>query len=605
MATHCPTHGTNKKCGCQTCFDLVLAENQSFRAENQSFWAQFKSIKELASSRIKVRNETASSSHTGTGHVKASYERMKIPHVDLPDSFWNHRTEFAFPDYIDGEPDVNALLKYLMNTVIKALGLKDYIHSMLDVPIMDTAADVSLTAKNNKMLCGSVEGKKHPRNDNECEKIFGSNTEVAGEAFEQLYLVKIQNMTLAVGLISNLETFQLIATEDISNYVLSATEAKEFFEAKKQQEAPEVTPDKRRMIQVVDAKPSASVAPKKIKVQTTKALPKNNRQPKRGRVGIEIEEANVKREFFATKELSFGGDENQNREVFKLLAGYVLLCAKSLMEEPKEALDLTVQGRCLLTREVRVAAKTFSFKQIKLPYGVQFEEMPRMTEAVFYAIRQLGYGQTGASCFACTSSAAPCVVKFFRKSDGSFDLAKTEAENWGAIYGDLGFDFVRAYDTPRAFLVMPFLRVPCNLAERRFLVEGGESSLLYKALLQFSEKGFIHEEVFWHHVGWIEHRSLGEPRKPQSRGVEFLRRWGTHFGTQLGITSKKRDRNDTVTPNDELLAVFCDLGHAKRCDDCSKREAWVQKSFEDMCARMGDEVNGQPAILPVRNGEAL
>ena len=54
-----------------------------------------------------------------------------------------------------------------------------------------------------------------------------------GEAFEQLYLSKIQNETLAVGLIATLETFQLIASEDISNRQLAATEAKEFFEQKK------------------------------------------------------------------------------------------------------------------------------------------------------------------------------------------------------------------------------------------------------------------------------------------------------------------------------------------------------------------------------------
>ena len=600
MATHCSTHGkeieSGAESGCKECFERVLAESKSLLAENKSFKAQFKSIKELASSQINVRNETASSSHTKTGHQKAIHKIMGIPKVDLPDSFWNHRTEFKFPDHIDSEMDVNWMLKRLLDTVAKALGLQEYIHSMLYVPIMDAAPDVSLVAKNNKMLCGGVEGKKHPRTDDERQKIFGSNTEVAGEAFEQLYLVKIQNETSAVGLIATLETFQLTATENISNRLLTATEAKKFFEAKKQQEAPKVTPDKRRIVQVADAKPSAPVANKKMKVQTTAPPPKKHGKPKRGRVGIEIEEANAKREFFATKELSFGSDEKQNRKVFELLAGYVLLCANSLMEQPEEPLDLTVPDRRLLTREVRVSAKTFSFKRIKLPSGVQFQETPQTNDKVFYAIRQLGYGQTGASCFACTSSAAPCVVKFFRKSDDSFELAKREAKNWAAIYKHLGYDFVKAYQAPRAFLVMPFLRVPCNLAERQRLVEGGERSLLYNALLHFSAKGFIHKEVFWHHVGLIEHRSLGELKTPR-------------FGSRVGsiwssLRGSKRGSDDTDTPNVELLAVFCDLSHAKRCDDASEREAWVKKSFDDLYRRMGEQPNYQPAILNVGNGEA-
>lgn len=59
---------------------------------------------------------------------------------------------------------------------------------------------------------------------------------------------------------------------------------------------------------------------------------------------------------------------------------------------------------------------------------------PTVAESVFYVIRQLGYGQAGVCCFA-----------------------KNEASNWERLYGDLGLAFLKAYEHPRVFLVMPFV----------------------------------------------------------------------------------------------------------------------------------------------------
>jgi hypothetical protein len=52
--------------------------------------------------------------------------------------------------------------------------------------MMDTAPDIGLKIVANKLLAGTIEGKKHPKNEKEYERLFGSNTEVAGEVFEQL-----------------------------------------------------------------------------------------------------------------------------------------------------------------------------------------------------------------------------------------------------------------------------------------------------------------------------------------------------------------------------------------------------------------------------------
>eukprot|EP00980_Cylindrotheca_fusiformis_P023334 scaffold10382_cov103-Cylindrotheca_fusiformis.AAC.3 len=142
---------------------------------------QFPTFQEIASKTIHIPNETASSAHTATGHHTAVHQPMEIPKVTLNTDFWGSRSEFKFPRHINGEPGVNATLMNLLNAIIKALGLQSYIDTMLDVPVMDTAPDVSLITTQNKLLMGSVEGKKPAKTDHETEQIFGSGTQVAGE----------------------------------------------------------------------------------------------------------------------------------------------------------------------------------------------------------------------------------------------------------------------------------------------------------------------------------------------------------------------------------------------------------------------------------------
>eukprot|EP00980_Cylindrotheca_fusiformis_P031817 scaffold27033_cov191-Cylindrotheca_fusiformis.AAC.1 len=237
-------------------------------------------------------------------------------------------------------------------------------------------------------------------------------------------------------------------------------------------------------------------------------------QKKHGLVSVKVDETKTPREFFATKTLSFGEDESQNRQVFELLAAYVLLCVETLKERPADPLDVTKHDVCCLSRVVNVSKRTFAFKPIKLPKGVLFGKQPSAGERIFYVIRQLGYGQTGVCCFACSSSCAPCVIKFYR-DDGDFEEAKKEANRWQELYGeDLGFNFVEAYEKPRVLLVLPYLRVPSNFSEREHLVAGEKESLLYKALLQFANKGFIHKEMGWHHVGLVTDNSIPSPPLP-------------------------------------------------------------------------------------------
>eukprot|EP00980_Cylindrotheca_fusiformis_P019427 scaffold6707_cov114-Cylindrotheca_fusiformis.AAC.1 len=510
---------------------------------------------------------------------------MQIPKVKLSTDFWGSRPKFEFPRQINGEPGVNATLMNLLDCIIKALGLQSYIFCMLDVPVMDTTLDASLsTDTKNKLLIGSIEGKKPAQTENEAKQIFGSGTQVAGEVFEQLFLTRIQNGCFSIGIISTLQSFQLIATEDISHRTLSAESAKEYFESQRQNH--ETTPDKQKAL-VENTNPAESSVAKKPKVMGV-GDPKETGPTKNGPVSVEVDKTKTPaRKFFATEMLSFGEDEDQNRQVFELLAAYVLLCVQTLKERPDAPLDVTkLHGVCCLIREVNVSQGTFAFKQIKLPQGVLFDEQPSARERHFYVIRQLGFGQTGVCCFACSPSCAPCVIKFYR-GDGDFEEAKKEAECWRELYGkDLGFNFVKAYEKPRVLLVLPYLRVPSNLKERKHLVEGEKDSLLYKALLQFANKGFIHKEMGWHHVGLIGSNPSPLPLKtpPTNPG----RPAKLKKNTMRTCVPKKRGQLDGTRPE---TAVFCDLNgaHVEPCNDETARNTWVEESFKNMKACIGEE----------------
>lgn len=585
-ATICSDHGSSPVAECGECFKCF----KSLLEYQQRTMLKFPRLQDIARQNIKIRNETASSSHTNTNHRRASHKHMEIPQINLPETFWDCQTEYKFPKNINGEPGVNASIMALIGVVTTALGLEDHIDALLDVPIIDTAADVAIKTDINKQLCGTVEGKKPPKTSEEREKIFGSGTDVAGEAFEQLFLTKIQTGSLAVGLISTLQTFQLISLEDIGTITssrprltLTPTEAKEFFEKHNQSKESAVTPDRPKSL--VDATETGVPVRKKSNLKKTGAPPKKKKPllgetpKKEGRVSVTIKEAAAKREYFATDPISFGNDEAENRKVFELLAVYMLLCVESLKEQPDGPLDLTKENVRCLTREVRTDAATFAFKEIELAHGIYFDDQPKQKESVFYAIRQLGHGQNGVCCFACTTSCSPCVIKFFRQ-DHDFKSVEKEAELWKTLYGDLGFHFVKAYNQPRPLLIMPYLRVPCNLAERNQLVNGDENSLLYKALKGFAKKKHIHKEIFWHHVGLIE---VSPPmQQNSSRGASRKRVW--------------RKKSSSPEVETTTVVVICDLAHAEPCENKTECENWVKDSFNAMKGRMG-EVSDQESVI--------
>jgi Family of unknown function (DUF5898) len=611
-AVPCVLHPDGPNDKCIPCFQWRLHEEQVLRQQEQllrqKMEAEFPSLGEIARTSITIRDETASSNHLNPKVDPAAHKSMAkgLPKVKLPDEFWNCRSDSLFPQkgIINSESDVNAYMGYLMRTIIKALGLQEHVSAMLNVAIMDTAPDVTLATACSKHIIGTIEAKKPSRTASQRNQLFGSDTKVAGQTFEQLFIGCIQNETaFSVGLLCTLGSFQLVSNVDVSlrKDTLEPAVAVEYFEAISAGVAV-VTPNRRKVIaddhmQVTETmharkrtiasvdQPAASVEQPAARGEQLKVKPTPNKQEGKGRVTRAIKARSVERTYFASKVLELGNTETQNRAVFELLAVYVLLCVESHREKRQgpnaavdEPQDLRGPDSKCMARKVD-AASSFASQEIKIPDGVQFEAQPLPTASTFYAIRQLGYGLSGACCFAVAgANSAPCVIKFYRKEDdATINRAEKEADMWKTIYGDYGIDFARVFKTPRLFLLMPYLSTPCTLSERKRLVEGksDQDSMLYKALEHLTSKDHVHEEVRWHHVGlWKTKKPVATPKRRGKSGGQ---------STVVGIE----------------FAVFCDLEHAKKCLDEQEKAAWVEATFGEMKRRIGELPDGQRSIQDV------
>ena len=565
--------------------ELMCATQQ---AEIAKIDEEFPTFRDIAKKEFTISYETSSSAHVNTNHHRAKHTPMTVPEIRIDDSFWDQRIGVRFDTaVIPNETGLNSFLYHIIHVVIKGLGLESHLDVKFDVPIMDTAPDLIIRTKVNKIIIGTVQGKKPAKGTNqvrEHKKIFRSNTAIAGEAFEQLCLCKIQLGTDTVGLISTLKGYQLLSIRDLSNEdVLTLDKAKSFFNSNNK-DTENCFSDK--TTNFFSYSNECQRGPKKrtkeSSIVSTKREEKGpNKKTKNGRVSTVINNTShmAERKYFASKVFNLGGNKEDNENVFKLLATFILLCVKSL--ENSLLCQQDYSKTCnILVRVLDTQNTTFNYQQVCLKDGIRFYDMPSKKNKKFYVIHQLGYGECGACCLACTEYSEPCVLKFFRHNiklsqAEAKKAVEAEAEKWQEIYCvDYGFNFVEVLQiNERNILVMPFLRLP-DKNKREELVISEKNSLLYKALVHFSKKGYIHEDLWWRHVGVIS----VQKSQPTNEGYNLRERRGVRR-----FTSRKRTL-DTIERED--VVVFCDLGGIVKCDDAVKREKWVNDQFQELKDRI-------------------
>ena len=124
----------------------LISENHRLISENRGLKRaseQFPTLEEFCHCAKRICSETTSGAHINTDHEVATYEPLNLPECYLPPSFCEGRTKTHrdFTQSISNEAMVNVLIHSLIQDVVHALGLSDFIDVQCNSTILDTKVD--------------------------------------------------------------------------------------------------------------------------------------------------------------------------------------------------------------------------------------------------------------------------------------------------------------------------------------------------------------------------------------------------------------------------------------------------------------------------------
>lgn len=484
-----------------------------------------------------IHDSTDTSAHLKTGNRKATVTTLSdwTPNITLPQGFWAKLTRFEKNRTYRSERDVTQHNLPLLKAVLEGLEVSDHVQVLTELHYFDVKPDLTLVFGNNQVVGMSWEDKK----GNQGNRLWESGTESAGQVYDQLAVNHVSLGAAVYGIQSTYNQVRLVSSHDFSNVALDRAATAEVATAG----ATEATTPDRPAV----AKPDKKRRAKKTDVETFQ-----NASKKEMKLMQEIDDGD--RTFYASKVYSLGDEEQENRDYITLLATAILLAQQSVKIQDRDITKIPLRGPA---REFNCNQRRIVNRGVSLKNGIMFDLHPTKAHKIFYAFKQIGYGGSAVCCLAAATSSAACVLKIFhqRGSEGE-KLAAAEAANWKKIYRN-SFDFVAAYEASNVhFLVLPFLHVSTCYTEREPLMKGDEKSPLWMALQKFASSGYSHEDIKWHHVGWMYQKT------------------------------KKRKQNGEDSQEWPREVVLFDLGKVSQLE-ASRRDKWVKDTFEELKERHG------------------
>ena len=518
-------------------YEESQTEKEELKKENETLLKRFPTMDEIVNTGklCPPPNESNSSAHTKTGHRPASTEAtLVLPDVlGCADKFWSHRKEPpTFPKSLNSEGSSNlvvyAVLNMIMDPLSNILGFP--IHDVLDIQacisLLDAIPDLGLLGP-NKIIASAVEIKKEPKllrsgkKSKEWGDIFGSDTEVAGEVFEQLYLVNSNNLgSGGVGLLTTAENYMLVSLDGDISYDIE--KIKNFFSKRKGKT--ESTPDRmqtaifkredlsdeQRDFEVTALNIPGAVPNEYMKRDKDGNIKKdrngNDQVYKFGRVAAIASQKTAAYSHYASEVLSM---DTEPKKTLNLLAVFVILTLRNLMNYIENENSENIMNMTHFSARFVSEPSVFSLTAVTLSRPIDFLcPSTSCDRKGFYAIRQLGFGSHGVCCLAFNMNGAACVLKFIHKhvigTSNSEMKAKEEAAMWGRIYKKkYGITASLLQVNFRLIIVMPYLQIPSTHREKLALCKDDTDSKLYRGLKEFCDAGYIHKELHWHHVGVI------------------------------------------------------------------------------------------------------
>jgi Family of unknown function (DUF5898) len=499
----------------------------------------------------------------------AAFKDVHDHYVDLPREFWdqpvykrNERDELKASNEATVEDMILADLKstlraLILSGLLPADGMLSFCRQR---PTMGLYVDIGVIHGPNEFLCGTVEVKKHDVKHR--EQIMEAGGPGAGQAFDQLTSCQIGMLGDSYALLSTRNNTRLVSTGDFSVDVKEIRErlGKLHNSGGNKTENESSTNESPEHCMLASRKGAAP------------AVPNNSRRSMWScplvQVGISTQGAAAR--------------YKDNREYITTLAKFILLAEQAALRGPRDVTESPLHGP---VRTFNVESGTCAHGTLVLEQGINFCRTPSERHKIFTAWSQLGFGQSACCCLATVGSKAPvkatqsrrrpakqkkssdleavaCVLKIYHdRSDKQFELAKQEAQRWHALYGKKEWTFIKAYyEGTKAYLilVLPFLHVPTALERQKLLnagCGGKEESPLWKGLKRFADKGVVHDDLKWHHIGLLP---------------------GTIY--ERAIDGSMTVNNEiSVTDLNEIFLL--DLDAVKTVENLEERNKWVRESY--------------------------
>jgi Family of unknown function (DUF5898) len=497
--------------------------------------------------------------------------------IDMPPEFYKCRCFPCFKStFLLGEADTEKAFNVLVDAVIQALHRIGYLPENFilvtssQVNLLGAIPDIGLFAGVNRYLCGVIEVKKHVVKV--INNIFDSESRGSGQVFEQLALCKMFLRGESYGLISTFNAARLLSTGNFKSDL-----------AKLREKLASASPPHEPLQRSTDPVPHS---PDRLgpEIDFDEELDYDLTELLSQEEGQDPETAqDMQRELYGFERVELGcyGDfegtiDAKNRKMLQTIANFVLLAANAVKDTRK--IGRTLEGG---SRVFDVETGSFHLRKVSFDRGIDIFGLPDINDTKFYVWSQLGVGSSGTCCLGTVRReveeqgklhfyGALCVVKIYHtrhinsedETESLYEKAELEAANWGTVYADEKWDFIRVHRVhPLVFLIMPYFCVPNNPKEREELLglagTKKEESLLWKGLERFASKGKKHCDLKWHHVG----------------------------------VYRRKDSNGQV----EKLVYLLDL---ESLEDLHPRdmESWVVKSYEELGSRANLDEKKQAGV---------
>jgi Family of unknown function (DUF5898) len=445
------------------------------------------SARDIIKTDMRLIDQSNSTAHTKTGYTVATMEEHVIRPFMPRDKFWDALSFRKTKMQIHGlnEATVVTVVQKMLESVIQSMVWAEYIPLThrpeigAQVDLGGPITDLGIVSPPNAFLCAPIEVKKHVVSS--LDEIYSERGPVAGQAFEQLLLCKLnhndKDEDACFGLLTTFNSFKLVSTHPIHQEDIDRLEF----------EDPENVN--------INSEP----------VRTTK-------------------EMIASRLFYATQEFTLGDSqatfELKNKAYIQAIVTFVLLALQARKRGSREVAKLDGVGHVrTFSCKAKNGAGTVQFTYVEYACGINMFRRPNATHSLFDVWMLLGSGSRGVCCFATARTSAknrkgiegaPCVLKvFYRVGENQQEvnhvaLAEKELTNWRKVYKAEKWGFCKVYQTQSlTVLVRPYFIMPDKAKQESLLGNRWSpcQSAVWNGLKRFAASGCKHNDLSWRHVG--------------------------------------------------------------------------------------------------------